>query len=56
MQTKSFDIKNGTLGTNANSPDKANVFYRNKVVVIAYELRGETVAAILTAFKAKSKV
>jgi len=46
-------IHNGTLGDNANSLDRVNIYYKDKVVVIAYELRGETLTAVLTAFRTK---
>ena len=49
-------IKRGLLGINANSTDRENIFYMDKVIVIAYELRGESVTAVLTAFKTNRKV
>jgi len=49
-------IKRGLLGINANSIDRENIFYMDKVIVIAYELRGESVTAVLTAFKTNRKV
>jgi hypothetical protein len=49
-------IKHGTLGINANSIDRQNIYYKNYVIIIAHELRGHTVTAILTAFSTKRKV
>jgi len=49
-------ISRGTLGENANSPDRENIYYKDIVIVITHELRGEKVVAVLTAFKAYRKV
>ena len=49
-------IKRGSLGVNANSTDRENIFYKDKVIVITHELRGESVTAILTAFCKNRKV
>jgi len=46
-------VEKGNLSDNANSLDKVNIFYKDKVVIITYELRGESVTAILTAFTTK---
>jgi len=43
-------IENGKLGKNENSDKKANIFYKGKVVVVAYELRDKETTAVLTAF------
>ena len=46
-------IERGKLGENANSTSRENVYYKNNVVVITYELRGKETIAVLTAFRAK---
>ena len=49
-------IDRGSLGANANSPDRENIFLKDTVVVITHELRGDAVTAVLTAFKTNKKV
>jgi hypothetical protein len=45
-------IEYGKVGENEDSPsDRVNIFYKNTVVVIAYELRGDDAQAVLTAYK-----
>ena len=49
-------IKRGTIGENANNTERENIYYKDIVVVITHELRGENVIALLTAFKTNRKV
>ena len=49
-------IERGTMGENANNPNRENIFHKDKVVVIAYELRGKETTAVLTAFLTKKLV
>ena len=49
-------ISRGTLGSNSNSPNRENIFFGDKVIVITYELRGAETTAVLTAFSTKKKV
>ncbi|MDR1321513.1 MAG: hypothetical protein LBK56_08845 [Gracilibacteraceae bacterium] len=45
-------VEKGKLGPNHDEPDtRINIYHRDKVVVITYELRGEEARAILTAYK-----
>ena len=44
-------IERGKVGPDRNYPERENIFYKNNVVVITYELRGEETTAVLTAFR-----
>jgi len=46
-------IEQGESGPDRNHPDRTNIFYKDKVVVITYEIRGVETQAVLTAFRTK---
>lgn len=48
-------IERGTVGSNRGNPNRENIHYGNKVIVLTYELKGAETTAVLTAFMTRKK-